>query len=406
MLLDNGRSRMMGSAFQEMLRCIRCGACMNHCPVYLAAGGHAYGWVYVGPMGSVLTPQFVGIEQGHALPNASTFCGRCEEVCPVRIPLPRLMRLWREEQFRRGLNPPMVRWGLACLVLPAHRPPGWRRGWRPRACAGSRMDEAGSSPGAAGRRLDAHARHASTAGQDLHGAMARPPEPQAVTEARDAILAGLRRAIGRTEPEQTRAQTAVRERLASPAPNLLPERGQLDAEGRIGLFTDMARAVNTDVQRLARLDELPAAVTTYLRQHNLPQRLVAAPDAILDQARWESAPLLRVRRGAAAPEDTVALTLAPAAVAETGTLMLVSSPERPALLAFLPETSIVVVFAADVDGAYEQSWARLREALGAPPRAVNFVTGPSRTGDIAQKIELGAHGPRRLLVLIVDEDPA
>jgi L-lactate dehydrogenase complex protein LldF len=121
-LLDNGRSSMVGSAFQEMLRCIRCGACMNHCPVYLAAGGHAYGWVYVGPMGSVLTPQFIGIEQGHTLPNASTFCGRCEEVCPVRIPLPRLMRLWREEQFRRQLQPPTARWGLRAWAMLARRP--------------------------------------------------------------------------------------------------------------------------------------------------------------------------------------------------------------------------------------------------------------------------------------------
>ncbi|MDX6750513.1 LutB/LldF family L-lactate oxidation iron-sulfur protein [Geminicoccaceae bacterium 1502E] len=121
-LLDNGRSKMVGSAFQEMLRCIRCGACMNHCPVYLAAGGHAYGWVYVGPMGSVLTPQFVGIEEAHPLPNASTFCGRCEEVCPVRIPLPKLMRHWREEQFNRQLNPPAARYGLALWGFVARRP--------------------------------------------------------------------------------------------------------------------------------------------------------------------------------------------------------------------------------------------------------------------------------------------
>jgi L-lactate dehydrogenase complex protein LldF len=121
-LLDNGRSRMVGTAFQEMLRCIRCGACMNHCPVYLSAGGHAYGWVYVGPMGAVLTPQFIGIEQAHPLPNASTFCGRCQEVCPVRIPLPRLMRLWREEQFRRQLVPPTARWGLRAWAFLAARP--------------------------------------------------------------------------------------------------------------------------------------------------------------------------------------------------------------------------------------------------------------------------------------------
>ena len=87
-LLDNGRSAMLGTEFQDMLRCIRCGACMNHCPVYHAVGGHAYGWVYPGPMGAVLTPALIGIDKAGHLPNASTFCGRCESVCPMRIPLP------------------------------------------------------------------------------------------------------------------------------------------------------------------------------------------------------------------------------------------------------------------------------------------------------------------------------
>ena len=125
-LLDNGRTKMIGSKFQDMLRCIRCGACMNNCPVYLAAGGHAYGWVYVGPMGSVLTPQFVGIESAHTLPNASSFCGRCEEVCPVRIPLPNLMRHWREEQFNRQLVPSTVRYGLKLWSFVARRPALYR----------------------------------------------------------------------------------------------------------------------------------------------------------------------------------------------------------------------------------------------------------------------------------------
>jgi L-lactate dehydrogenase complex protein LldF len=129
-LLDNGRSSMVGSEMQEMLRCIRCGACMNHCPVYLATGGHAYGWVYPGPMGAVLTPNFIGIEQAHHLPNASTFCGRCEQVCPVRIPLPKLMRHWREEQFRKELNPPTARYGLRLWSYAARRPALYHRGAR------------------------------------------------------------------------------------------------------------------------------------------------------------------------------------------------------------------------------------------------------------------------------------
>lgn len=121
-ILDNGRTAMLGGEFQDMLRCIRCGACMNHCPVFGAVGGHAYGWVYPGPMGAVLTPSLIGVDQAGHLPNASTFCGRCEEVCPVRIPLPRMMRSWREREFERHLSPATVRSGLALWAFLAKRP--------------------------------------------------------------------------------------------------------------------------------------------------------------------------------------------------------------------------------------------------------------------------------------------
>jgi L-lactate dehydrogenase complex protein LldF len=121
-LLDNGRTSMLGTEFQDMLRCIRCGACMNHCPVYHAVGGHAYGWVYPGPMGAVLTPSLIGVDQGGHLPNASTFCGRCESVCPMRIPLPKMMRHWREREFERGLNPATQRYGLKIWAAFAKRP--------------------------------------------------------------------------------------------------------------------------------------------------------------------------------------------------------------------------------------------------------------------------------------------
>jgi iron-sulfur cluster-binding protein len=125
-LLDNGRSSMLGSEFQDMLRCIRCGACMNHCPVYHSVGGHAYGSVYPGPMGSVLTPALFGIENSAHLPNASTFCGRCESVCPMHIPLPKMMRRWREKEFERHLSPATVRWGLGVWAFFARRPKLYR----------------------------------------------------------------------------------------------------------------------------------------------------------------------------------------------------------------------------------------------------------------------------------------
>jgi L-lactate dehydrogenase complex protein LldF len=125
-LLDNGRSRMLGSEFRDALRCIRCGACLNHCPVYHAVGGHAYGWVYSGPIGAVLTPSLIGVEAAGHLPNASTFCGRCESVCPMRIPLPKMMRHWREQEFERHLSPPAARWALRAWAFFARRPALYR----------------------------------------------------------------------------------------------------------------------------------------------------------------------------------------------------------------------------------------------------------------------------------------
>jgi L-lactate dehydrogenase complex protein LldF len=125
-LVDNGRTGMIGTDFQDMLRCIRCAACMNHCPVYYSVGGHSYGWVYPGPMGAVLTPSLIGVDKAGHLPNASTFCGKCESVCPVKIPLPKMMRHWREREFERHLNPQSVRSNLALWAWFVRRPPLYR----------------------------------------------------------------------------------------------------------------------------------------------------------------------------------------------------------------------------------------------------------------------------------------
>jgi L-lactate dehydrogenase complex protein LldF len=121
-LLDNGRSEMLGNEFADMLRCIRCGACLNHCPVYGAIGGHAYASIYPGPMGAVLTPQLQGIDQARDLPHASSFCGRCEAVCPMDIPLPDMMRAWRERDFARGNPPWSERFALKVWAFAAKRP--------------------------------------------------------------------------------------------------------------------------------------------------------------------------------------------------------------------------------------------------------------------------------------------
>ena len=125
-LVDAGRTGLVGTEFQDMLRCIRCGACMNHCPVYQKIGGHSYGWVYPGPMGSVLTPSYAGIENAIDLPQASTLCGECHVVCPVKIPLPDLLRKLREKQVEEHLRPAAERLGLKVWAFVAKRPALYR----------------------------------------------------------------------------------------------------------------------------------------------------------------------------------------------------------------------------------------------------------------------------------------
>jgi L-lactate dehydrogenase complex protein LldF len=153
-LLDNGRRRLLGTEMQPMLRCIRCGACMNHCPVYQSVGGHAYGWVYPGPMGAVLTPLLAGLEHALDLPNASTFCGRCAEVCPVGIPLPDLLRHLRERQMDRGLRAWRERLALRLWTWTALRPKMYAAGARVAAMllrwAGGRAGLLHNLPGAGG----------------------------------------------------------------------------------------------------------------------------------------------------------------------------------------------------------------------------------------------------------------
>ena len=130
-LLDNGRSKMLGDpALRPLLRCIRCGACMNHCPVYSSVGGHAYGWVYPGPIGAALDPAFLGIAEARHLPQATTLCGACEEVCPVRIPLPMIFRHWRAEAFDKRVSPASERRGVQLWAWLATRPRLYRTSLR------------------------------------------------------------------------------------------------------------------------------------------------------------------------------------------------------------------------------------------------------------------------------------
>jgi L-lactate dehydrogenase complex protein LldG len=225
-----------------------------------------------------------------------------------------------------------------------------------------------------------------------------------MSSGREQILGSIRQSLKRGALDETKG-AELTARLDAHARNLIPERADsLDPRGRIELFVRMAEEVQTSVVRVKSAAEVPGAVAEYLAEKNLPAKFVMTPDPRLDGIPWADRPLLEIRRGRAEDGDLTGLTACFAAIAETGTLMLTSGPESPTRNNFLPDHHLVVLRADQVVATYEDGFDRMREAGAAPPRTINFVTGPSRTGDIEQKIELGAHGPRRLHIVLIDED--
>jgi L-lactate dehydrogenase complex protein LldG len=224
-------------------------------------------------------------------------------------------------------------------------------------------------------------------------------------EVRDAMFGRIRRGLGVSGDEAER-RAAVAHRLGTHARNLVPRRAVLDKAGQVALFRAEAEAVQATVDEAKSLVDIPEQVASYLRRHNLPQRIRHGEDPTLTALPWaERTPALAIDTGAADPADEVSLSCAFAGVAETGTLALISGPDNPTTLNFLPETHIVVLPKSAVTGSYEDVWDSLRQRFGEGemPRTVNLITGPSRTGDIEQTIELGAHGPRRLHIILVDD---
>jgi L-lactate dehydrogenase complex protein LldG len=224
----------------------------------------------------------------------------------------------------------------------------------------------------------------------------------AAVSARDLILGTIRRSLGVTGAEAPR-RLDVATRLAGHPAGVVPARGQLPAAARLDLFARMVTGAAGTVERVAVPDAVPAALAAFLRGHNLPLIVRHGDDPLLAALPWNTEPALEVRRGASDGNDLAAVSHAFAAVAETGTVVLASGPDNPTTLNLLPDLHVVVVAAGDVVADLETVMAELRKRNGdgALPRAVNFITGPSRSADIEQTLILGAHGPRRLHVIVV-----
>ena len=224
---------------------------------------------------------------------------------------------------------------------------------------------------------------------------------------RDIVLGRIRQALGRTNGLEADMRNRLAARLRSRPRGLIPKRARGDGAALAEDFKTRAEQAGATVGAVAGLADVPAALAAYLSVHTLPTEIRAAPHPDLTDINWSVCPMLGVTYGPTEGDDAVSLTRAFAGIAETGTLMLLAGPEGPTTLNFLPETHVVVLKTPEVVGAHEDAWDRLRDAIGPEGllrRAVNLITGPSRTGDIEQTIELGAQGPLRLHILLVADD--
>ncbi len=224
-----------------------------------------------------------------------------------------------------------------------------------------------------------------------------------MSDDRRSVLESIRRALRRSEPEAA-AGAAIEAHIAAARPGPVPARGQLERRARLDLFVAMAKAASATVMRVRDRGEVPGAVAEYLVHENLPAAIRVAPDPAVTELPWHTRPLIEMTAGPTRGGDKVSLTPAFAGVAETGTLALASGPTTPTSLNLLPDVHIVLLEAEAVVGSYEEVWGLLRASLGkeSMPRTVNFITGPSRSADIEQTLQMGAHGPRRLHIILLD----
>ena len=227
-----------------------------------------------------------------------------------------------------------------------------------------------------------------------------------MTTPRDDVFATIRRSLGVSGRERIR-RDIVADRLQRAPTGVVPQRGQGEDSERLAVFRREAEAAFATVTEVESSADVPRAVADYLRGHNVPAAVRMGDDPRLKDLPWAET-ALEISRGRSEGGDLNAVSHAFGGVAETGTLVMVSGPENPSTLNFLPDNHIVVVAAKDIAGDYETVFARVREAYGKGemPRTVNFITGPSRSADIEQTLLLGAHGPRRLHIVVVHGEPS
>jgi L-lactate dehydrogenase complex protein LldF len=392
-IVDNGRSQLWESDLREALYCIRCGACLNACPVFREIGGHAYvgrngaAAPYPGPIGSVISPGLFGVHEFGQLAQASSLCGACKDACPVDIDLPTMLARVRagSPEARNGISgvalAPGTRAALKAFTYVAGAPGLFGMLQRLAGLAGRVL-----SPGADWMRLP------TWTGWGLSKDIRRP----AVTPFRDrwpALNAQVNREAGKV--------------LTTPkVQDMKLEEGSWNGKGADGESADTVALLGRFVSELEKV----GAQVVRLGQAGLTDHLIEELHArgIEKVMCWDAVDGLSIDRLRTAriktftlpdPEIRVGVTGCVCAIADTGTVLLTGKPGNPLTASLLPETHIVVVRAAQLVHGLEVAllFPELRDAS-----ASVMITGPSRTADIEMTLTIGVHGPRELLVLIAE----
>ncbi len=391
-LIDNGRSRLTGTRLEESLLCIRCGACLNACPVYREIGGHTYGSIYQGPIGSVLSPALFGVAEFGHLAKASSLCGACEEACPVGLPLPDLLLRLRDDYIQVAPQPAWMRWAMRAYAWAVVSPRRYRL--------------AQTAAALAVRIAPRRAGWITQLPGPLSGWTASrhfPPFPSRPFRDR---FAGLEPAA----PRSTEHRTGSTERSVEPEPS--PK-----GDALMDHFEREVQALGGEVIRCAA-EEGPARAARSLQSLGVRSLIAwerddpilgAICEACAQRGMAISIPRFPAEGGGAhqtaltqASHADAGLTGATAGLADTGTLVLPAGPGRPSIASLLPATHLAVLRSRDVYPSLE-SWLEAggaSDVLSAP--AVALVSGPSRTADIEMTLTVGVHGPGKLIVLCLD----
>ncbi len=381
-ILDNGRSRIRNSSLRESLYCIRCGACLNACPVFREIGGHAYvgadGRIapYPGPIGSVVSPGLLGLDEFGHLAQASSLCGACKDACPVDIDLPRLLttvRAGAREPAKKdagvGLSPASS-WGLRAYGVIASSP---------------RLVEISQRLAGIGARI------VSPSAEWLH-----LPALTGWGLSKDFPRPALKpfRARYRAAPAEAAGDGAAHSVMSAQAQDVPPETPPASLVDR---FMQELEALGGEAKRVGRAG-LTETLIGLLRERKVESALAWDQIEDLDQANLAAAGIRLVKNGD--PAIRAGITGALVGVAQTGSLILTSGRARPLSASLLPETHIAILRQSRILWSLEEA-LRLPEIREASASIV--ITGPSRTADIEMTLTIGVHGPKELLVLIVEE---